>query len=99
MKEIKSVEKIPWPDTEIVDNFTFDTSAADGIFTFNFKWLNNRWNVWVTLPDKTIREAGVYPNIINWSGNIDYGLVFVSDLTSIDRTSLFLPEIYLIKWV
>lgn len=98
MRSIFKLEQIPFPDTEVAENFKFETSAEAGAFKFHFKWLNNRWNVWVTLPDGSTREAGVCPNVISWSGHTDYGLVFKTDLVKIDYTSLFLTELYLITW-
>lgn len=83
---------------DIAENFTFNASCADGAFSFSFKWLNDRWNVWVTLPDGTIRQAGVEPNVTSWSGFSDYGLFFKTDLSVIDYNSLFLCDLILVAW-
>lgn len=99
MKEIKQIELIPFPNVDIQENFKFDCVTSGGNFTFLFKWLNDRWNVWVTLPDGNVREAGVCPNIRNWTGHNDYGLYFKTSLPTIDFSSLFLTELYLITWV
>jgi len=99
MKDIKSVERVPWPDTDIEDNFLFNCSAAAGTFTFHFKWMSGRWSSWVTLPDGKIREAAVYPNVINWSGHSDFGLVFLTDLKEVSRDSLMMTEMQLVTWV
>lgn len=99
MRDTETIELVPFPEIEIVDNFKFEALSEFGTFTFNFKWFNSRWNLWVTLPDGTIREAGVYPNVINWTGNTDYGLVFQTSLDVIDYASLNLVEIYLLKWL
>lgn len=98
MKDIKSVERVPWPDTDIADNFQFNCSAAAGTFTFHFKWMSGRWSAWVTLPDEKIREAAVYPNVINWSGHSDFGLVFLTDLKEVNRDSLMMTEMQLVTW-
>lgn len=99
MRDIKNIEQVTFPEIEIVDNFTFDALSEAGTFSFNFKWFNNRWNLWVTLPDGTVREAGVYPNVINWTGNTDYGLVFGTNLDTINYNSINLVEIFIITWL
>lgn len=98
MKEITSASLVSWPSDEVQENFSFDTMSEDGTFTFEFKWLNERWNCWVTLPDGTVKQAGVYPNVISWSGSLDYGLVFSTNLTEINFNSLFLTSLYILKW-
>lgn len=95
---ITALEKIPYPDTELHENFEFECSTSYGTFLFHFKWLNERWNLWITLPDGTKREAGVYPNVINWTGASDFGLVFRTSLQEISYDLLFLTELYVIKW-
>lgn len=96
---IESIEKISYPNAELKENMEFDCSTSYGRFNFHFKWFNGRWNVWVTLPDGTKREAGVYPNVVNWTGSPDYGLVFSTALQTIDFESLFMTELYLLKWL
>lgn len=59
----------------------------------------NRWNCWVTLPDGSVRQAGVEPNVVSWTGYDDYGLVFQTSLPAIDFNSLFLTEMVLITWL
>ena len=98
MQGYKQLELVPFPNGDIQDNIEFETIASAGTFTFKFKWLNNRWNLWVTLPDGTVREAGVQPNVISWSGFRDFGLIFNTQLQLIDYSSLFLTEMYLITW-
>lgn len=98
MKDSKSVELIQWPNFELVENFQFDAITSAGTITLQFKWLNDRWNLWVTLPDGTVREAGVYPGVLSWSGFNDYGLLFKSNVAEIDYSSLLLTEVYFIVW-
>ena len=76
MQTISKREKIPFPSGDLAENFQFDCAAEGGNFTFHFKWLNDRWNLWVTLPDGKIRQAGVLPGVISWSEFSDFGLVF-----------------------
>ena len=99
MQTIKTKELVPWPSGDIAENFTFSCSAAGGVFEFHFKWLNNRWNCWVTLPDGEVRQAGVLPGVTSWSESHSYGLVFETQLPVIDYSSLFLTEIYILTWV
>jgi len=95
----KQREQVPFPNTELVENFTFNCSAEAGTFTFHFKWLNNRWNVWVTLPSGEVRQAGVEPRVISWSEFGDFGLVFETEMETIDYKSIFLTELYIITWL
>lgn len=96
---IKQKERIPFPSGDITENFTFSCSASGGAFTFHFKWLNDRWNLWVTLPDGSVRQAGVLPGVTSWSEFDDYGLVFETVLENIDYNSLFLTEMYILTWL
>lgn len=98
MNTIKQVENVSFPDADTQENFEFEALCESGTFTFHFKWINESWSVWVTLPDGTVRQAGVYSNVINWTGNSDYGLVFVTELETIDFNSLFSTSLYLITW-
>lgn len=97
-KTMQRADRVAWPDTEITENFNFDTIHPDGTFRLEFKWFNDRWNCWVTLPSGEKRQAGVYPNVMNWDGYTDYGIVFMSSLDTINFNSLLLAEIYIIKW-
>lgn len=99
MQTIKNKELVPFPNTELMDNFSFECTAEAGNFTFHFKWLNDRWNLWVTLPDGEERQAGVQPGAVSWSEFGDYGIVFETDMDVIDYNSLFLTELYLLTWL
>lgn len=98
MQTEKIKERVPFPSGDITDNFEFSASAQAGVFTFNFKWLNSRWNLWVTLPDGTVRQAGVLPGVVSWSECQNFGLVFETSLPVIDYNSLFLTELYILTW-
>ena len=98
MRAIKSLERIPFPVTEMQENFSFDCITEAGNFTFAFRFFNGRWNCWITLPNGAIREAGVYPNVVSGTGNSDYGFIFKTQLPEIGYNALFLTELYLIKW-
>lgn len=99
MQTEKQRELIPFPTSEPADNFQFNCAAEAGLFSFHFKWLNDKWNLWVTLPDGTVRQAGTEPGVISWSEFDDFGLVIKSDMETIDKSSLFLTEMYLITWL
>lgn len=92
-------ELIPWPSGNLSQNFIFEATASGGNFKLHFKWLNNRWNLWVTLPSGEIRQAGVQPGVISWSEFDDYGIVFETDMETVDYNSLFLTELCLITWL
>lgn len=99
MQTIDKVEVIPFPNTDIAENFKFDCAAEAGIFTFHFKWFNDRWNLWVTLPDGSVRQAGTEPGVISWSEFNDFGLVFRTDQQAIDYNGLLQTEMNLITWL
>lgn len=98
MKAIQNASLVHWPADEVSENFEFDVIDTDGTFKFSFKWMNDRWNVWVTLPDNSVRQAGVYPGVISWTGFLDYGLMFRTSLSEINYNSLLLTELYILKW-
>jgi hypothetical protein len=98
MQTVKIKERVPFPNTELTENFKFTCSAQGGVFDFHFKWLNGRWNCWVTLPDGKVRQAGVQPGVVSWSESKGYGLVFETALPVIDFNSLFLTELYILTW-
>lgn len=99
MQTIETKELIPFPSGDVAANFKFDCSTTLGNFTFHFKWLNDRWNLWVTLPSGEVRQAGVYPGVMSWSEFNDYGLIIKTNMESIDFNSLFATEMYLVKWL
>lgn len=98
MKAITGASLVNWPTDEVQENFEFDVIESSGTFKFLFKWMNDRWNCWVTLPDGSTREAGVYPNVVSWSGFLDYGIIFKTDLTKINYKSLLMTKLYILKW-
>ena len=98
MKTITGASRVNWPTNTVLENFEFEAIDAAGTFKFLFKWLNDRWNCWVTLPDGSVRQAGVYPNVVSWTGCLDYGLVFKTELSEINYSSLLLTELFILKW-
>jgi hypothetical protein len=100
--KIPPVEKIymltlPTVDSTIV-NYGFSISLADGSFSFAFKWLGSVWNCWVTMPDGTIRPAGCYPQVPNWTAYKDWGLVLLSNKTILGQADLNGAVMFLLKW-
>lgn len=98
MKDIKEVYKVQFPEADLVQNFKFDTVTPKGTFTLEFKYFEDRWDLWVTLPSGEVRQAGVYPNLISWTENLDYGLFVKTNLAQIDYESLKLAEVYIVVW-
>ena len=76
--------------------FSVDVTLAAENITLVFKWLNDVWNLFVTFSDGTVREAGVYPNAVNWKGFTDYRVVFISDYPSIARTAISDSKMYVL---
>lgn len=69
-------------------NFSFTTNLPSGKWTFRWQWFLDVWNLWVTLPSGEVRQAGVYPNAISWTGFRDYYLQFITTLDSIGQNDL-----------
>lgn len=98
MNGIKTMEAVKFPDGDLSDNFTFSVIHPDGVFEFHFRWMNDRWNLWVTLPSGEKRTAGVEPNVPSWAGFLDYGLIFITETTEITRNGLQLTTPYILTW-
>lgn len=98
MRDIKAEYLVAWPSAELEDNFTFSTVHPDGVFQFRFRWFNDRWNGWCTLPSGEVRTIGIEPNVVSWAGFLDYGIVFGTELPVIDRNSLFTTNLYILSW-
>lgn len=98
MKNIKSAYEVSWPNGELEENFTFSTVHPDGVFQFKFRWFNGRWNGWCTLPSGEIRAFGVEPLVASWVGFLDYGITFNTELSVIDKDSLFNTRLFILSW-
>lgn len=98
MRQIKAVEKIPFPQNTNAENFMFDCMTEKGTFSFHFRFFGGVWQCWVTLPAGIVRQIGVYPNVISGSGNTDVGFVFKTNMPEIGKSSLFFTELYLLTW-
>ena len=99
MQTVNKTELVPFPSSEPQENFIFDCATDAGIFTFHFKWFNDRWNLWVTLPDGSVRQAGTEPGVVSWSEFEDYGLIFITEAERIKFNDLFQTEMYIITWL
>lgn len=98
MRGIESAHLVTWPETELLENFYFDCATTFGTFTFEFRWLDNRWRCWVTTPAGDKREIGIWPNALSGAGFLDYGFDVRTDRAEIDFSSLFDLELYILKW-
>ena len=98
MKGIKTANLVSWPSGDIKDNFTFSAVHPDGVFEFKFRYFNDRWNAWCTLPSGEVRAFGTEPQVMSWMGFLDYGIFFDTDLPVIDRNSLFNTSLYIVTW-
>ena len=98
MRNITAYNLVEFPSSEITDSFTFSTMHPDGLFKFTFRYFNDRWNGWCTLPSGETRVIGVEPNVVSWSGFVDYGIVFITELPVISKSSLFLTSLYILSW-
>lgn len=85
----KKAWRVNLPDVGILPfNFTFTTLLPPGEFGFLMRWFADQWNLWVTLPSGEIRQAGVFSNLVNWSGFGDYLLGTISAQESIGQNDL-----------
>lgn len=98
MKDIKSANLVSWPSGDLEDNFTFTTVHPDGAFEFRFRYFNDRWNGWCTLPSGEVRAFGIEPRVPSWIGFLDYGILIDTELPVIDRNSLFTTSLYILTW-
>lgn len=98
MKAIKTMQNVPWPEGDLTEDFTFNAIHPDGVFNFDFKYFNNRWNCWCTLPSGEKRIVGIEPNITSWNGFLNYGILIKTYLQKINKNSLPLTSLYIISW-
>lgn len=98
MLSADSVFIVDWPNSEITEDFKFSCVHPDGVFTFTFKYFNDRWNAWAELPSGEIRAFGVLPNVVSWTGYIDYAIFFSTSLTTINYDSLPSTQLIIVKW-
>jgi len=81
------------------DSFSFQSNNPLGTFTFTFKWLNNQWNGWATLPSGEVRQFGCVPDVVDWTGFSDYGLFIDSPLSLLGLDNLVgNSTLYLLEW-
>lgn len=95
---IKSITQISYPDTEFSENFSFDSVLPQGVFSFRFRYMNSRWNCWVTLPNGEIRQIGVLPYVISCAGFLDFGFMFGTSLKEITKDELKNTFLYVLEW-
>lgn len=58
------------------EKFYFTSTVQNDSWKFDFEWRTDHWVCKVTLPDASLREAGVYPGVENWKGYADYSITF-----------------------
>jgi hypothetical protein len=97
-KSIKFVYPIPIPSSgNGVLNFTFNARINGMIFAFNFKY-TGKWNIYVTMPGGTIRDAALIPNVTQWSGYSDYSIYCQTDLANIGVNDLDKVSLYMVSF-
>lgn len=98
MQTIKSAVSVGYPSADLPDDFSFSAVHPDGVFRFRFRFFGGRWNGWATLPSGEVRAFGVLPGVISWAGFPDYGIIFSTSLTKIERSKLRDTTLYVITW-
>lgn len=91
---------MPNIDVTTIQNFNFNSKVGNALFNFQFTWdhINNIWQGWTTMPDLSIREFGVIPNVLNWSRFNDFSLSLGFNGDSIGLTDLINIIINIILW-
>jgi hypothetical protein len=89
MKVAESMTLINLPSAAATDiAFEFTSSIGGGFWDFVFKWANGVWNGWATLPSGEVRPFGCVPNVIDWSGFVDYGVVILANKNELGKADL-----------
>jgi len=96
-KSVKAYYQLSLPSTTPGVNFSFIAKVNGQSYTIAMKW-TTIWNVSVTFPDGTIRVAGLFPNVMNWTGYTDFGLVGYTSLSTIGYDDLPSVTLYMVAW-
>ena len=102
-KTVSSINQIALPIIQQGQvNFVFSTNINNGKFSFNFRFINNFWRIYVVMPDGTLRRAGCYNKTVSWSEFPDYSLLIstTGDPDNISYGDFILGNIsmYLVVW-
>ncbi len=90
---------VPIPDLPVNPyNFFVNVNINSQNYVFTFMFYGERWHLWVTFPDNTRREAGIFPNVTSWTGYTDFGLTIATTLAEIGQNDLQKLTIYLVEW-
>jgi hypothetical protein len=101
MKTIQTAYLIALPDIGLNPAvFSFLVNTQSGVFELTYRWdvIAENWLLYVTLPDGSVRQAGVYPNTMSWTGYLDFGFYIQSDLANIGQNDLPNTAQYLVVW-
>jgi hypothetical protein len=96
-RTVKTYYKIDLPATTPGLNFSFIAKVAGESITLAFKW-TDKWNITATMTDGSTRFAGLYPNVMNWTGYTDYGLVGYTALESVGYDDLPKVSMFMVAW-
>lgn len=80
-----------------IDQFSFSVPLRTATLEFVFKWIDSIWRAFCYFPDGSVREAGVFPNAMNWEGFSDYKCVFVTDYEAIDKDNIASVSMFLVE--
>ncbi len=96
-RSVKSYYKIDLPATTPGVNFSLVAKVGGQSITLAFRW-TTIWNITATMPDGSIRFAGLYPNCMNWTGYTDYGLIGNTTLDAIGYDDLPKVSLFMVAW-
>jgi len=80
--------------------FKFQVKTNDGTFELSYRWdtIRELWLLYVTLPDGTIRQAGIFPNDISWTPWSDFGFYVEANSNGIGQNDLLNVNQYIVVW-
>ncbi len=106
MRSVAASYRINWPSLASgTISFSFSTNTPSGAFQFTFRYLLNpvdgtsSWGGWATLPSGEVRQFGCRPDVADWTGFTDYGIVVDSTLPVLGQSDLVdNSTLWLIVW-
>ena len=81
-------------------SFSYNVKTPSGNFNLRYRWNteNLTWAVFITMPDGSVRQSGIFPNNVNWTAYPDFGFATLSDQASIGQNDLLNVQHYIIVW-
>lgn len=99
LNNVSNFYQINFPnfDATVTPNITFNSKVGSDLFSFTFRF-NVIWRGWCTMPDGSIRQLGIIPNVLNWSRFQDWSLMFLFSGQSIGQLDLINSTMVVLQW-